>query len=887
MRAPALASFAAMALAAGPLLAAEPLDVRALPPNEWVERPTSGLKGQPVTNAGGLAQGLACVPGVGLVACGFLGGPPPVWRLDLATGEWAEFAPPEPGKGGEPGYNWSPLRTFQAPDGREVPLNADFHGMQVCHDAARNVLVGFARGVTIEFDMAAKKWAVVRTEPTPPGVTAGSLCSDPVNREVVLATGGYSFVGGTDGTWLYDGARKQWRRLDGPKPVEEARLPLAQARDRLVALRWLLWKNLEFRSTGREALLDARSKADALGAAAREVLAALAPLPAAKAERPYDTDRLARAAALRDAAAARLAGLDAKVKAATPEELEALYRQSVVPALEDVEQALAELAVTPEGRMSARLVYDPRSKLIVCFGGDGLRCAWGDTWVYHCEGRWWERRRPTPHPAPSPAQAIACDPATGATLLLRHSQAGGRPVREMWLYDAGADRWRLAALPPPADAFWLEYDPAAGVFVALNQHLTRTMLLRLDPATLRLAEAKEAPEAAWLPTDGPYVLRDAAPVAELRKWTEETQAWAKGVPPNTWVAVPQHGTGRPHWGRSWSGIVCDPSRLQIYYRDGGHGSYHGAVTDHYDLATGRWFRSDRRDEPAWPMGSYFCWGRSFALAPWALHTYKYNLFYHPLRQRLWRRASGQADTAAAVPADQSAWVEYDPDTGLWERELALLPSLKDSQWLVPGAPDRLVNVSPCMRYNPKPTTSVWQQTRDGEQTWPSTGPLPYQFDWDGGMCWMYDAKRTRVLFYGGPKGKAGLFALDLAAERPQWKQLQVSVAEGDPPLPGRENVYIPKHDVFLMIECMPLAYKGEPRVWALDAASHTFRRVALAVAEGGPPQFGGVSCGLQYDPASDLAYYISIGQNYRIHWCAFRYAPAAGRAATHDQGDRP
>ena len=26
---------------------------------------------------------------------------------------------------------------------------------------------------------------------------------------------------------------------------------------------------------------------------------------------------------------------------------------------------------------------------------------------------------------------------------------------------------------------------------------------------------------------------------------------------------------------------------QIYYRDGGHGSYHGADTDHYDLVSGR------------------------------------------------------------------------------------------------------------------------------------------------------------------------------------------------------------------------------------------------------------------------------------------------------------
>ena len=37
--------------------------------------------------------------------------------------------------------------------------------------------------------------------------------------------------------------------------MDAVRLPMEQARDRLIALRWLVWKNLEFRATGREQVL--------------------------------------------------------------------------------------------------------------------------------------------------------------------------------------------------------------------------------------------------------------------------------------------------------------------------------------------------------------------------------------------------------------------------------------------------------------------------------------------------------------------------------------------------------------------------------------------------------------------------------------------------------
>jgi flagellar biosynthesis chaperone FliJ len=39
-------------------------------------------------------------------------------------------------------------------------------------------------------------------------------------------------MGGTDGCWLYDGAKHEWRRLEGPKEVETVRVPLEKLRER-------------------------------------------------------------------------------------------------------------------------------------------------------------------------------------------------------------------------------------------------------------------------------------------------------------------------------------------------------------------------------------------------------------------------------------------------------------------------------------------------------------------------------------------------------------------------------------------------------------------------------------------------------------------------------
>jgi hypothetical protein len=849
--------------------------------NNWVKRPTSGWKGK--TNYGKqlwFAAAGARGRGILVLSLESKAGNADVWQLDSGSGAWKKIA------------------SAKIPDRyldrkfKKYLVTEMLHGMQLCHDPDRDVLVGITttcldgRGRTIEFDLKAKKCSGFGPDPSPPIVTAASLCYDPVNKEVVLATGGFSPEGGTDGTWLYNGAKKQWRRLEGPKEVEAVRVPAEKARDGLRKLRWLVWKNLEFRATDREKLLDERSRAEALGKSSKKLteelknLSELAAKNAGTAKHAYHRKCLTGAANLMAAAAGDLAGLDEAIKSASPEAMEKLYRGKVLTALGKAEHVADKLATTPEPRMSARLVYDSKNKLIVCAGGDGQWRSLKDTWVYHCEGRWWERRQWAG--AWGSSRAVAFDAKSGKVVRLQPRSKHGHHIGwTVWVYDAAKNQWETISLSAPRGAFWLVYDPVNSCLVSLNSTMkAQVQVLKLDLAALKRTPAQAGPRPEPGAPTGKYVLRDATTAVELRKWKSEQDAWIKGVPANTWVPIPTHGTGRPNWGRSWSSIVYDPSRQQIYYRDGGHGSYHGAVTDHYDIPTGRWFRSDRRYGPPWPMGTYFAWGRSFSYAPWAVHTYKYGLYYNPLRKRL-QRSMGQSGRMKGIGSGN---IEYDPDTGCWGRKL--VPTgiggtggAFGGGVNVPGVPDGMISVNNFTRYGVKNGTATLI-TADGAKSFKSIGTLPRAWE-DHCFSWFFDPKRKRVMYYGGRgagrkkpdlnRKNHKLFALDVDATAPKWVDLKVKPANGSGlPLSSREVVYIPKHDRFLMIN----GHGKELDIYALDPEANTFRQVKLAAAGGKPPAHGGVAMGLQYDSVTDLCFYIAKKSTHVPSMHAFRYVPA-------------
>ncbi|MEX1096745.1 MAG: hypothetical protein WED34_11915, partial [Planctomycetales bacterium] len=207
-------------------------------------------------------------------------------------------------------------------------------------------------------------------------------------------------------------------------------------------------------------------------------------------------------------------------------------------------------------------------------------------------------------------------------------------------------------------------------------------------------------------------------------------------------------------------------------------------------------------------------------------------------------------------------LEYDPDTGRWARDL--VPSLAAN---VPGMSDGLLDLDNFTRYGTKDGT-LKLATSEGTKTYANLGGLPRPGD-DHAFCRFYDPKRNRVMYYGGPKDKPQqLFALDLETEKPKWAELGVKVAgNGKLPLSSREVVYIPKHDVFLLLAGQSPTVANVD-VWVLDPRENAFTRVD---PPGAPPERF-VAQGLQYDPVTDLCFYIAA-QNGPPSMRAFRYAP--------------
>ncbi len=444
-----------------------------------------------------------------------------------------------------------------------------------------------------------------------------------------------------------------------------------------------------------------------------------------------------------------------------------------------------------------------------------------------------------------------------------------------------ADIWRAAdsvQLAPPSRYFIaLNYDEKRHGFM-LDSTVETSFAERwiFLPSERRWERLQPAPGEAAPPAepDGEFVLRDAASLAELQAWQAQTSAWAESIPVNTWVRAPAHGTGRPNWGRSWSSIVYDPDRRQLYYRDGGHGSYHGNVTDHYDIPTGRWFRRDVVEVPSTRiMGPYFGWGRGYSYAPWATHTYKWNLFYNPLTGHLQRR--GVLTPDKSVDGDLH---DYDPDQGKWSRELATLDMVG---MVVPGVEDAMVGVRGWSRYSGLPSAIVTYRTADGTTTWANTGPIAFHgANRDDDYGFFYDPPRKRVVYYGGEGDKLALHALDLQAASPRWERLDVSTADGSPlPLAYREWIYIARHDMFLTMEWQQPGSKTGPKLWSFNPQTNQFRRVKFALGEG--VALGGdrndlrsssVAAGLAYDPVSDVAFYIHAANKWPLMF-AFRYEP--------------
>ncbi|HOX07614.1 MAG TPA: kelch repeat-containing protein [Planctomycetota bacterium] len=557
-----------------------------------------------------------------------------VEAFDPAANSWAEFSAAKPGgkDGIQPCY-------------------------QTAYDAKTKKVYCLSLGNVLHvFDLEAKTWKANPPEPLLDNLSWHMLAGDGQGRLVAVGSDKkYENVGWTR-TVVYEAAAGTWATL--PLPPDD----VVKRHKELVA--------------GSEALIDLVGRIrlawyrDPKGVGTDEELKALV-------ER---CEKLAAHPGV-DAFKADLAKVNELIKAKTT--LEALKAaRAIQPRLDDA--AFAQYPV-PHSRRNAPLVYDEKNKLFVLFGGDHEDFQVNDTWTLDLEKKAWKRMNPDKAPAPRAGHAACYLPKSGRVAVYEgyapsgSGDYGANPwqvldPRELWVYDAKADRWDLAGswgkagtaqgdAPPPVGNFfgysatWYEVPAMAAdgddrVCVAVRAGKNApaaTWTLSFDAAKLDAAGRDKlgtAPNGRRL--RAPYFRADYSEVADDSKPTDLDK-----LPANQWVElkpgprVPTRGCRQ----RDWSTTAWDSDRDQVLMWGGGHCVRSSSVPLHYSPVSNRIVEGYDADEPYCYNG--WCGPASSLLnKPW-IDTHAYHLYAYDPKCKLMVNARGFL---------------YDPERMDWVRE---------------------------------------------------------------------------------------------------------------------------------------------------------------------------------------------------------------------------
>lgn len=269
------------------------------------------------------------------------------------------------------------------------------------------------------------------------------------------------------------------------------------------------------------------------------------------------------------------------------------------------------LRVEPPPRCGTPLVYDPKNKVLVMFGGHsglvrtdldgpghlgGQPGALSDTWLYDVTTNQWRELDCPRRPPPALWPKMAYDPASGLVLLVTrtHPWADRKEPRAvtLWGLDVAKAQWRKLHEQPwtwdyshghatgwRPDPYEIALDPKAGLLLLTQnvevggQPVEQVFAFRLDFSELA---PEPAPEFEPSPPVRPIEIPadDPAWVARL-----------KSLPANTWAhAHPPREAAN----RGWGMVACDPVRGWIVYFGGGHATYQVNNPDVYVVGANRW-----------------------------------------------------------------------------------------------------------------------------------------------------------------------------------------------------------------------------------------------------------------------------------------------------------
>jgi RNA polymerase sigma factor (sigma-70 family) len=605
------------------ILAGEPVKLpeklKSAPPNTWVKvlEAKSGGRDQPVFVYASKLKRFIAAAGMQ-----HYGGVKPrhydTEEFDLEKLKWFNAYPPGTEKGrpesGPVGPEYAKQRAKCGYNGRRLMYkdgdytrlgaggqwhNGKTYG-EYCYvpdkGKAGTVYVYMWQKHTLAYDAAGRTWTDTKAPARTKAKIWGSICYDPVNKEIVHAGGGSGSA--ETSTWVYSLEKNEWREL--PMGSE----PFKKLWEESKKLRWEAKKLLgrcssrhQVAETAGEAEVDLVAEAKKLAAAAEKLAAEV---KAAKVEANEKAGagvavkRLEKAVAAVRAAGPKLSGKITPEKIAEVRAARAIFLR-VVDAL----------SLEPPGRARSPIAYDEANKKVVLFGGDGLDRALSDTWVYDVKTRKWEQRFPKKCPAPRAGHLLGYLPAAKKIVV-----AGGYSrvplAHEIWSYDVGADAWKLLkhvplgggrrpASPgcPNTDArHYLTGTVGPGDTLFCFQGNT-VWGCRADPSQGDAGTAAKGVEP------GTYAWNRISPAGwekQANPTPEQTSAFIKGLPVNQWTAFkfPKYAPGaRNRWGTS----AYDTDRHQFMLWGGGHATSHENDVGHFSVRAGFWTIGFHPDDP--------------------------------------------------------------------------------------------------------------------------------------------------------------------------------------------------------------------------------------------------------------------------------------------------
>lgn len=494
----------------------------------------------------------------------------------------------------------------------------------------------------------------------------------------------------------------------------------------------------------------------------------------------------------------------------------------------DFERIADMLGAEPAARALSPIVYEPKSKLFVLFGGDHCDYLTCDTWTFDPATRRWELRHPKSAPPPRANhtwKSIGDGKLVltgGYTYFSNTDYMGGQYIEigdGPWTYDVANDTWTGAGkTATPSDRTY-----RTGPF--LPEYFYDPPPENPEKITKKLSE---------LPAN----------------------VWTKMNPPKL-----------PKLNRDWGSAVIDPDRDQILRWSGGHCAHGGSDVIQYHLATNRWELCYPVEFPLGQLydNTEYPGGFNFNRRPWISgHTYQ-NYGIDPGLKKM-------------IFLGHSPWgYVYDPDRGDWTTRLAL-PKKMDyygSMYTLTttATPQGLICwTEPGEVFRFDAHTEQWKQLRlTGER-------LPGAVVDNSTV--VYDSRRNRLLFARKPYGDSSQYdgeihALDMDSLKVSRLSPAGKVAAAAIPYLCQLR-YDAGHDLLLVGATLPAGPDGLRRTPAYDCQANKWMSLKITGDDPSGKAGRNVSLGLMYDAKRKLFW--AVDTNSEVY--VLRLEPAS--AEMHD-----